>query len=76
MFVVICDDKHSDTTPYLFASKQVAIDFALDQAAKYCRYPEDYGIRVYENQRSGMLMSVCYSCEDDRYTVWDVQAKI
>lgn len=60
-YIVICQDRHSDTTAHPFTNKNKAISEARRIAKEYCRHPEDYN----EEQIDGWLFHAQYSCESD-----------
>ena len=64
IYNVIIDDRHCDTTPKPFISKDAAIDYARSKANEYCSYPEDFE----ESEIDGWLYHATYSCEGD--SVW------
>ena len=67
-YIVICQDRHGDTTVHPFTDKDKAISEARRIAKEYFRYPEDYR----EEQIDGWLFYAQYSCESDHVRVVEV----
>ncbi len=65
IYIVIIEDRHSDTAVYPFVNKEVAIAEARKRAKNYCKYPEDYS----EQDINGCLFYAEYSCESDSVCV-------
>jgi len=65
LYTAIWSDRHSDTTAHVFSNYKEAAKFAKMTAEKYCKYPEDFKEKVYENNTLGWAYSVTYSCEGD-----------
>ena len=69
-YIVIWQDRHSDTTVHPFTDKDKAISEAKRIAKEYCKkYPEDYK----EEHIGGWLFYAQYSCEPDHVRVVEAQ---
>ncbi len=65
VYVLVIEDRHSDTDVRVFADKDKAIESARKLAQEYCRFVEDY----QEKQIADWVFHVEYSCEGDSVTV-------
>lgn len=65
VYVLIVEDRHSDTDVQVFASADLAVARAKAVAAKYARSPED----IEERQIAGWIYFANYSCESDSVRV-------
>ena len=68
LYIVIIEDRHSDTTTYPFTCPLIAVLEANRVAKEYCRYDGDYKERDY-GKDSGWLFYANYSCEGDSVRV-------
>ena len=68
LYVVIIEDRHSETTAHPFTDKEKAIREAKRIAKKYCRRSEDYKEHDY-GKNEGWLFFANYSCESDNVRV-------
>jgi len=68
-YVVICQDRHSDTTVHPFISKKKAVSEARRMAKEYCQHPDCYK----EEEIVGWVFYAEYSCESDHVRVVEAQ---
>lgn len=69
VYVVIWQDRHSDTGVYVFLDKDQAIEWAKQQARESDRFG-DLNEELTEPMRKGdWLYYGCYSCEGDHLRV-------
>ncbi len=64
IYIVICQDRHVDTTAHPFTNPEKAIEWARRTAKEYCRFPEDYEEHDY-GKDEGWIFYADYSCESD-----------
>ena len=78
MFVVIEEDRHSDTEIVLFSDKDVALAYAEDVARTNAWRPEDLELDIELTEgmkRCGWLRYIRYSCEGDNVRVLERQVR-
>lgn len=68
VYIVIWEDRHSDTTAYPFTDKEKAISEAKRIAKEYAGDKRDYKEHDYCKD-SGWLFYADYSCEGDHTRV-------
>lgn len=69
-FVVIWEDRHSDTTAHIFTCPEKAIDWAMAKARQYGNQHGELDEMVTDAMRDGgCLYYGCYSCEGDHLRV-------
>lgn len=70
IYIVIIEDRHSDTDAKPFSNATTAIAYAEEKAREYCRHEDDY--KEYLNDAmllSGWVWHATYSCEGDNVRV-------
>jgi len=68
LYLVIVEDRHTDTTVHVFSEADKAISAARRLAKQYNHYPEDYAEHDY-GKREGWLFYADYSSEGDSVRV-------
>jgi len=61
IYIVVWQDRHSDTTTHPFVTLKEATDFCMEKAAKYAIKDDDIKIRDYD----AFEFFIEYSCESD-----------
>jgi len=70
VFIVIIEDRHSDTQVEVFSGEVAAVEHAKAVVKEYGRYPEDISEGLTEPMtRAGWLYHATYSCEGDNVRV-------
>ena len=70
VYVVIIEDRHSDTDVVVFSSEYEAVEYATGTAKKYCRHPEYFKESLNDAMiKSGWKYHATYSCEGDNVRV-------
>lgn len=64
IYIVIWQDRHTDTEAFVFSTAEKAIEFAKTKAGEFDRYGY-----FEEKVIKGWLYYVCYSCEGDSLRV-------
>lgn len=68
IYIVIIEDRHTDTAVYPFTDKEKAVNEARRIAKQYCRHEDDYEEHDY-GRNDGWLFYAQYSCESDNVRV-------
>lgn len=70
IYIVIIEDRHSDTEAKPFLTAVAAISYAERKAREYCRYEYDYKESLNDAMRKDRwLWHATYSCEGDNVRV-------
>ena len=75
VYVVIWEDRHSDTNAIVFDDREKAIAWAKEKAREYDRF-DDLDETLTEGMiTGGWLYYGCYSCEGDHLRVVERRVK-
>lgn len=70
IYIVIIEDRHSDTDAKPFLNAATAIAYAEEKAREYCRHEDDYEESLNDAMKEdGWLWHATYSCEGDSVRV-------
>ncbi len=76
IYNVLIKDRHTDPIIHNFTDKDVAINFARQNAKEFCRFPEDLKETNYNPEKdSGWILLIEYSCEDDYVRISEGELK-